>query len=843
MLIDEEFRAIYLNYKIQEIVPFLKKLTQKDKKEVAAILKNNINKEWGHNNISVLASLVCSKTKNEYEKISPGYYSMPVTLIDELFENYVPEWIGESHLFVSEFEYIKVLEWEHKGYLKLNDEISASLLSSSLTSGHTLEEILFTYPVTIDSHIWLLFDYESSITYHSHERNWKEILKTLVHDNKIERGKVLKSCLNAINLNFSKDHNTWFLELFTHLEPTHSEIIVLQEELFVVFHSMQHSLFPGILKIVNPVMIQDDFKTEDFLQATASLMTLTTKNVVNVLLQTLEKIAKNSKKHHEEVCILLMPVFLNKDKTLQTKGAKILAKYGDPNSMKIQKELTLYTGSILSDARTLLEHFFVENEIPQKNIVKDYEVVSWHISQPIPPIETVDDFIFLASQIFNNNETYHFDLFLDALVRFNDDFKEEHFNKLEPAFKAALKRKESGGLHHLWATFLINYGLLKQKKKLQVLVEARSGFPTLENWSETKTPFVFKAYHQFLLGIFELLKQNKKLLVLSVPDQTPCWITVHSLVDKLRIYQQHNEQPIPFDWQIAMLRAKKENLEQAEQYAKEQLNEKYFELLKPIFDQTYFKDQYKKEFLEGNFDWELGYRKVYKWNNTEEIPQLLISVENQKELSENASYLDHLFNSYHGVYDNDLIYILYFAPYFSGPVVAKKYNKDLSSAVYQYDIKGSVAFLDAWMKLNLSFQPVHYLFLSAGLFNKDKTFSGMAFEVLVNKAVSENFGVRELGVLIGKKINFEWAPVKRFTDGLSGFINLSTSHNQAFEKLLISILSAIEKPVFNLKKLLELYYELLNQNQTKVDKTITSLLIEWEKENNLKKIIHQIKNQ
>ncbi|WP_276875470.1 DUF6493 family protein [Chryseobacterium joostei] len=843
MLIEEEFRAIYLNYKIKEIVPFLKKLTQKDKKEVASILKNNINKEWGHNNISVLATLVCSKTKNEYEKIGPGYYSMPVNLIDEIFETYVPEWIGESLLFLSNFEYIKVLEWEQKGYLKLNDNISASLLSSSLASNHTLEEILFTYPVTIDSHIWLLFEYESDITYHSHGRNWKEILKTLVQDNKITRSKVLKSCISAINLNFSKDHNTWFLELFTYLVPTDKEIIALQEELFVVFHSVQHSLFPGILKIVSPVITQNDFKTEEFLQATASLMTLTTKNVVNALLQILEKIAKNSKPLHEEICILLMPVFLNKDKALQTKGAKILAKYGDPNSVKIQNELMLYTGSILSDAQTLLENFLVENEIPQKATVKDYETVSWHLSQPIALIETVDDFIFLASQIFNNNETYHFDLFLDALVRFNDDFKEEHFNKLEPAFKAAIKRKEAGGLHHLWATFLINYGLLKQKKKLQVLGEARLGFPTLENWSEKKTPFVFKAYHQFLLGIFELLKQNKKLPVLSVPDHTPCWITVHSLVDKLRIYQQHNEQPIPFDWQIAMLRAKKENLEQAEQYAKEQLNEKYFELLKPIFNQNNFKDQYKEEFLEGNFDWELGYRKVYKWNTTEEIPQLLISVEIQKELSENATFLDHLFNSYHGVYDNDLIYILYFSPYFSGPVVAKKYNKDLSSSVYQYDIKGSVVFLDAWMKLNLPFQPVHYLFLSAGLFNKDKTFSGMAFEVLVNKAVSEDFGVRELGVLIGKKINFEWAPVKRFTDGLSGFINLSTSHNQAFEKLLISILSAIEKPVFNLKKLLELYYELLNQNQTKVDKTIISLLIEWEKENNLKKIIHQIKNQ
>ncbi len=47
MLIDEEFKTIYLNYKIKEIIPFLKKLTPKDKKEVAAILKKKINKEWG----------------------------------------------------------------------------------------------------------------------------------------------------------------------------------------------------------------------------------------------------------------------------------------------------------------------------------------------------------------------------------------------------------------------------------------------------------------------------------------------------------------------------------------------------------------------------------------------------------------------------------------------------------------------------------------------------------------------------------------------------------------------------------------------------------------------------
>lgn len=837
MLIDEQFKAIYLNYKIKEIIPFLKKLTPKDKKEVAAILKKYINKEWGHNTISVLAALACSKTKEEYEKMRPGFHSIPVELVDELFETDVPEWIGESHLFLYGFDYLKVLEWENKGYLTIHDEIWASLLSSSSRT----EETLLTYPETLESHIWFLFEHECSITSVYRERSWKDVLKNLVQERKIDRFRVLKASLAAINFNFSKEHNAWFLELFAYLEPGHEEILDLQDEMFMIFHSTQHSLFPGVLKIINPVVAEKDFKKEEFLQATATLMTLPTKNIVNALLQALEKIAKYHKEYHETACLFLMPVFLNKDKTLQTKGAKIIVKYGDPRSEKIKKELSFYTASLLSDAHSLMAKFLIENEDIEGKEEQNYEADPWYTSQPITPVETTDDFIFLASQIFNNNETYHIDLFLDALIRFNGTFEEEHFNQLEPTFNAAFKRKETVGFQHLMSTFVINYGLLKQKNKSKVLSEAYLSFPTLENWSEKRTPFIFKAYQKLLLGIFEFLKEHKELPLLSVPEYTPCWITIDTLVDKLKIYQQQKEKPIPFDLEIAVLRVEKENLKKGEQYAKEQLNEEYFNLLKPVWEQNYFSERYKKEFLDGSFDWQLGYKKIYKWNGTEEVPESLISIGNTKEFPENATFLEHLFNSYHTMYQDDLIRTLYTTPYFSGSLAAGKYNGDLSCSAYQYDIKGNIEFLDAWMKLNLPFQSVHYLLLSAGLFHKDKTFSGIAFEVLINKAVSEDFNIRELGIIIGKKINFEWAPVKRFTDGLSGFINLSTSHNKVFEKLLISILSTVEKPVFNLKKLLELYYELLNQNRTTVDAKVSEVLKEWENENNLKKIILQIK--
>ncbi|CAM2940450.1 hypothetical protein DRF59_09100 [Chryseobacterium flavum] len=840
MLIEEEFKAIYLNYKIKEIISFLKKLTPKDKKEIAVLLKKHINKEWGHNSISVLAALVCCKTKNEYEKVSPGYYSWPVPLIDELFEFYVPEWISESHSFLEEINYLKVLEWEQKGYFTLNEGMRALLLSSSLISKGSFDEIISKYPVTLHSHIWLLFEHESNImVQYDEERSWKKIIKKLVQENRIDRFRVLKSSIRAISFNFSKEQNTWFLDLFSCLEPKENEILALQEELFLVFQSVQHSLFPGILKVLNQVVEEKEFKTELFLHAVEPLLTLSAKNVLNGLLLILEKIIKSNKQYSEEVCILLMPVFLNKDKTIQTKGAKIIGKYGDPQSSGITKELQSYKSSLLADAHSLLDRFLTEEVRNHEEF--GYEALSWHIPEPIASVATVEDFIFLASQVFNSYETHSADQFLDALMRLNNELEEEHFDQLEPAFKAAFKLKGTGGLKHLLATFFINYGLLKQKTPSSVLLQARLEFPRLENWGEKRTPFIFKAYQKLLLAVFDKLKQGKNLPLLSVPDQTPCWISADRLIDKLRAYQDEKEQPVLFDLQAALLRVKKDNLADAEQYAEKQLDVQYRSFLKPLFDQNYFRDHYDHTYLDGNFEWKPGSRKIYKWNNTEEIPQLLIMIENQKELPENAAFLDYLFNSYHDIYQDDLNYILYSAPYFSGSVFAKKYNETLSNQVYQYDIKGNIAFLNAWMKLNLPFQPVHYLFLTAGLLNKDRAFSDIAFEVLINRMLSDDFNIRLLGKLLGENISFQMSSVKRLTDGLSGYINLTATHNQGFEKMLTTILTGIGKPVFNLKKILELYYELLNLNHSEMDEAIADQLNEWEKENNLKKIIHQIK--
>jgi hypothetical protein len=64
----------------------------------------------------------------------------------------------------------------------------------------------------------------------------------------------------------------------------------------------------------------------------------------------------------------------------------------------------------------------------------------------------------------------------------------------------------------------------------------------------------------------------------------------------------------------------KKNLNEAEQYAKK-LDTKYAEL-EPVFNPDHFREKYDNVYLDGNFDWSFSYKKVYKWNITEEVPEV-----------------------------------------------------------------------------------------------------------------------------------------------------------------------------------------------------------------------------
>src|SRR5699024_7761160 len=61
----------------------------------------------------------------------------------------------------------------------------------------------------------------------------------------------------------------------------------------------------------------------------------------------------------------------------------------------------------------------------------------------IPEIESWDDFVFLAGRACLNLESYHFDLFPAALLRFAPEINKDNLSQLEPAFGLALKTLQS----------------------------------------------------------------------------------------------------------------------------------------------------------------------------------------------------------------------------------------------------------------------------------------------------------------------------------------------------------------------------------------------------------------
>ncbi|RXM37655.1 hypothetical protein BOQ62_21635 [Chryseobacterium sp. CH21] len=155
-----------------------------------------------------------------------------------------------------------------------------------------------------------------------------------------------------------------------------------------------------------------------------------------------------------------------------------------------------------------------------------------------------------------------------------------------------------------------------------------------------------------------------------------------------------------------------------------------------------------------------------------------------------------------------LIKILFWRSYFSGPFLENVNGGILLSSVYQcfYDV--CVTFSAAIMKLKLPSWWWCKLFLSAGLFNNYKTLYGTAFEGLLHKAVSDDLKANVQAIIIDKNINLEWSPVMRLRDRILKLIDLITRYPAIFEKLLIPILSAVEKSVFTAKKLPELCYKL-----------------------------------
>jgi hypothetical protein len=203
-------------------------------------------------------------------------------------------------------------------------------------------------------------------------------------------------------------------------------------------------------------------------------------------------------------------------------------------------------------------------------------------------------------------------------------------------------------------------------------------------------------------------------------------------------------------------------------------------------------------------------------------------------------------DKYFSVGQHDIRRLLLLTPHNPEPILAQITHTCLKYLTEEGHKKMLAATLETLLDLWKELGEMAHLFVATCLLSSDKTVRSYAAEIWI-QAVNEDTINRELmGEILGKHERIEFAPLTRLTDVIgSTMLGISDKHNQALERLLTSMLIQLpEKPVHNLKKLLQLYAETLAINTSGISNPkILHLLSQWKLVSGLSNIVTELEKK
>jgi len=657
MTIIEEFTGIV--EKETEVIPFLKKLDKRQKKELYPVLKklqkyytNYVEGATGSYSmrgtqaqslILSTAAFTCYNQKDFEQSSSYGIINREK--LNPILAWYCPDWfnsyvdkLSQQEYVGNYFDYDWYLELIEQGYLHLNRQMVGKILPELIFAKHGKTwsydykpENLLKREVTLNEHIWYLFEFETNVygaeNYKKFEDNsapgrWMDALKRYMNEGKIGRERLLKESISSATKNFNQSASNWFMDLFIFLEPTKAELLYFQNALLNTFNSSNSKPYNVALKLFKDLAVEPDFDIPSFLDHVPLVLTAESKTAVSSALMILDKLAKKHPDQREQICIIASQAFIHQDNNLQLRVAKLILKYGDADADTLKETIQAYFDTLFSDARAILTDFataLANAETPTEDGPLHAAPDFTEIRMP----ETFDDFVFLASQSFDQNETYHFDLLPAAILKFQHEMTADNILKLMPAFQRAYKiitsdwTSNMGYLDNMLAKFFISYGQLlvslnpfsaepiRQMQQTFVKLEDDkkakwSGYQTrlgtIKPWGVYTHSLGYKPHKHILLNAFFMLERKVNLPLLSTPTHQPCWVSPIALIERLGRYQKARIIPGDMDLQIAVARCLTNNPHEALKLADENLTDEYRALMGLILGEDHrVKNSYQRK--------------------------------------------------------------------------------------------------------------------------------------------------------------------------------------------------------------------------------------------------------
>lgn len=627
---EATFEEILSKSKKEAIIPFLQSLDEADRKKLAKCIKksnkhylqvvqvNNstIGSNWerlandAQRNILEAANVVCC----DYNVVRREIYWLGFEGLDKILPWYVPKWFDKYIIdeakseWTSFTDYLKLLEYHQLGYIGI--DIPENLIASSLVG--TAFDDLLKHEQTTSQHIWTLFGYECGQNFYTetwydideYENakpcktsdgrdapfRWYGYFADLIHLEKIPRERVLVESLAASHGHLNKALLCWFAGLFEFLEPTHDELISLQENLFAVFQSTHSKPVNIALKHLAKIAKEDAFQADEFLNHVPQLFASTVKATHNATFKVLNVLVKN-KQHQQAVVHATANALFISDAATQSKAVKLIAKYGNTDDTELADSLSLYADTMLSQSKQDLADFLGDDnaiaELPE-TLTFDNELTQ------IKHVESFDDLVFLLPSVFENNHICDYELALDGLVRFQNELVPENFEKLTPAFTASYKylrtpEWDTEEYLRMFAILLVDLlrklvqdfpkdTLLKaldeqfikqyQKEDWRFCIETENLESCLKN-CYVKYDGLKKLKYADIFWKFAACKQrlqkNISLGFLSTPTHEPSFIEPMTFLDRVKAHQAHDCALHTYDFQQCFYRVIRDEFHENQQ--------------------------------------------------------------------------------------------------------------------------------------------------------------------------------------------------------------------------------------------------------------------------------------
>jgi len=656
MTIIEEFTSIV--EREEDATPFLKALNKGQKKELYPALKR-LQKYYSEyvqqgtsssyssrgtqaqSQILSLAAFICFNQKDFEQSISYGIINREK--LTPILPWFCPDWFNAyvDKLSLQEyvgnyFDYDWYLELVEQGYLQINRQMVAKILPELIFPRKEKTwkfeykpENLLKRDITLRDHIWYLFEFETNLhgaeNYKQFEDDsvpgrWMDALKRYVKEEKINRERLLKESISSATKNFNQSASNWFMDLFMFLKPTKAELLHFQSDLLNTFNSANSKPYNVVLKLFKDLAIEPEFAISSFLDHAPLVLTAESKTAVSSALMVLDKLAKKYPDQREQICIVSCQVFIHQDNNLQLRAAKLIQKYGETNSEVVKETIQAYYDALFSETRNILIDFskeLIHDETLTEDDLSDTRAGFVEIRIP----ETFDELVFLASQAFDQNETYHFDLLPASILKFQNEMTADNILKLMPAFQRAYKMitgdwtSSMGYLDNMLAKFFTSFGQLLvgfNPKAAEPIRLMQQSFVKLEDekkakwdgykmrlggikpWDIYTHSLGYKPHKHILLNAFFMLERKISLPLLSTPTHEPCWVSPVTLIERLSQYQKANVIPGDMDFQIAIARCLPDNQTEAIKLANENLQGEYRELMGLVLgEDRHLKDGYK----------------------------------------------------------------------------------------------------------------------------------------------------------------------------------------------------------------------------------------------------------